>query len=72
VPIWQTDCPICYSPYVLTSLLTGELTAVGISSVENYVWQGYSNLIRTAEEAYYEKDGIISRVTIRVITSQRK
>jgi hypothetical protein len=72
--IWQPDGPLCYPPHVLTSFLTGELTAVGISSVEKYVWQGYSNLIRTAEEAYayYEKDRIIARVTIRVIISKRK
>jgi len=38
------------------SFLTGELTAVGISSTDKDVWQGYSIFIRTVEEAYYEKD----------------
>jgi hypothetical protein len=38
------------------SFLTGELTAVGISSADNDVWQGYSAYIRSAEEAYYEED----------------
>jgi hypothetical protein len=63
---------LCYSPHILTSFLTGELTAVGISSVEKNVLQGYNNLIRTAEETYNEKDGIISRFTVRIIISQRK
>ena len=62
----------CYPPHVLTSFLTGELTAVRLSSADKDAWQGCSTLIRTAEEAYYEKDGIISRFTIRVIISQRK
>jgi hypothetical protein len=59
----------CYTPHVLTSYLTGELTAVGISSAD---WQGYNNFIRTADETYYEKGGIISYFTVTVIISQRK
>jgi hypothetical protein len=45
------------------------LTGAGKSSVTKNDWKRYCHHVKTIEEAYHKKDGLVSDVVHRIVTS---